>query len=83
MQLVLMDASGRPVDGSMEWSPREAAEFLGTSENQLHKWRSAGGGPRARKASDGWSVTYTVADIVLWLNTRKPWTRPGGQKKAA
>ena len=83
MQLILIDADGRKVDGQTKWSPEQAASFLGTSENMLHKWRSIGSGPRFRKAADGWRVEYIVADIVEWLNVRRPWTQPSRQKRAA
>ena len=83
MQLILIDADGRKIDGTTKWSPEQASAFLGTSQNMLHKWRSVGGGPRFRKGDDGWSVHYLVVDIVEWLNVRRPWTQPSRQKRAA
>ena len=83
MELKLMDASGRPVNEDAIWTPQQAAEFLGTTTTMMHRWRSHGGGPRCVRAEDNWAARYRVGDIVSWLNVRKPWTRPGGQKQRA
>ena len=67
-------------DSHERLTPREVADFLGTSTNVLHVWRCKGRGPAWRKGANGYAVEYRVDDVARWLNEVKPWTKPGLRK---
>ena len=52
--------------------PREAADLLGTDVMVLATMRARKRGPHYERKGN--TITYSIEDIVRWLNER-PWTR--------
>ncbi|MFF0249666.1 helix-turn-helix transcriptional regulator [Streptosporangium sandarakinum] len=50
------------------WSHEETATFLDVSPWTLHKWNSAGTGPKSYKL--GKHRKYAPQDVYAWLETR-------------
>jgi hypothetical protein len=75
-------ATPRSVLGGMQpnttrLSTKQAAEFLGLSEDTLRWWRHRGDrGPRSYALSAG-NVVYDLADLQIWADERKAKTQRG------